>query len=67
MLDILSLLLAVGHRCTSCLNPPFMEQLRLAGQEALNAKHPEPPSCGWSSLHFVLESAFLNNIVLVLL
>ena len=27
MLNILSLLLAVGHRCTSCLNPPFIEHI----------------------------------------
>ena len=27
-------------------------QLRLAGQDALNAKHPQPPSCGQSALSF---------------
>jgi hypothetical protein len=31
-------------------------QLRLLGQEALSAKHHQPPSSGWTSLHIVIDS-----------
>jgi len=37
-----------------------MGQLRLAGQEALNAKDPQHPTFGWSPLRFVIESAIIE-------
>jgi hypothetical protein len=39
----------------------FHKQLRLPGQEALNAIHPQPPNYQLIKLHFVLEFAKIRK------
>jgi hypothetical protein len=45
---------------TTFLRRDWLTGFRRYSLEALNAKHPQPPSCGLSTLHFVLESALFR-------